>query len=285
MKSLLLAILLTFSTATLRAVDNPFKTGSNDEIIATIDQMVKNKSRDKSNLAAMTALLNDPDASVGVRERVAWAIGQLDLRSESPKLLVAAKDKGLLVRAAAVNSLIRMRARSAYSVFLDIAKNDPVLSLRQKAVLGIGLLRWEKAAQDLAQLSSDERAEVRASCTLAMAATHSVKSDFSQILKEMKSDMDPFVQERAGTALTLIKGKRDEKMALLESEDSDIRLVTAQHFHYAGNSADLKKIKEAYNSEADENVRLELNDALKAIEKRAKTSKKPAAKSVTQKKG
>lgn len=277
MRSLRAAALSFFVLLPLHAAD-PFKTGTNDEVIAHIDQMVKNKTRDKTALASMAALLQDPNASVGVRERVAWAMGQLDMRSDVNKLISAAKDKGLLVRSAALNALIRMRARSAYPVFLDIAKNDPVLSLRQRAVLGMGLLRWEKAVNDLAELSSDERSEVRAAAALAMAATHSKKNNFTQILNEMKSDPDAFVQARAQAGLELAQGKRDLVAARLEDTDADVRLFAAQYYHYQGTQADLKRVKDAANGESDEYVRLELVDAGRSIEKRIAAQKKAAAK-------
>jgi hypothetical protein len=264
-------------TLPVYAAEPPFKSGTNEEIISYIDHMVKTNVRDKTTLASMAALLQDPNASVGVRERVAWAMGQLDMRSDVNKLIAAARDKGLLVRSAALNALIRMRARSAYPVLLDIAKSDPVLTLRQRAVLGMGLLRWEKAVNDLAQLSSDERPEVRAAAVLAMAATHSKKNDFSQILKEMKTDPDPYVQARAQTALDLVQGKRDVIASFLESDDADTRLFTAQYYHYQGTQADLKQVKDAANGESDDAVRAELKDAARAIEKRAEAQKKAAA--------
>jgi HEAT repeat protein len=141
----------------------------------------------------------------------------------------------------------------------------------------MGLLRWEKAVNDLAQLSSDERPEVRAAAVLAMAATHSKKNDFSQILKEMKTDPDPYVQARAQTALDLVQGKRDVIASFLESDDADTRLFTAQYYHYQGTQADLKQVKDAANGESDDAVRAELKDAARAIEKRAEAQKKAAA--------
>lgn len=246
---------------------NPFQGQTNEDILSTIDALVAKRSKDKAALGHMVALLSDPASSVSVRERVVWAMGQLDMRDQVQKLVTAARDKGLLVRSAALNALIRMRARSGYPVFIDIAKSDPVLTLRQRAVLGLGLLRWEKTVQDLAALSSDERAEVRAACTLAMAATQSKKNDFSQILKEMKADPDPFVQERAQIALDLIQ---DRRVKYLSSPDADTRLFAANMLRYSGSSVDLKKLKEAHNSEADEDVLMELEAAVRAIEKRAR---------------
>jgi HEAT repeat protein len=265
--------LLTLAFPLALFAESPFAGRTNDEILSKIDLLVKNRSKDKPTLTAMAALLDNPDASVNVRERAAWAIGQLEFTPETNRLIKAAGDKGLLVRSAALNALIRMRARSAYPVMLQIAKSDPVLSLRQRAVLGMGLLRWEKAVNDLAALSSDERPEVRAAAALAMAATHSKKNDFTQILNEMKTDQDAFVQTRAQVGLDIAQGKKAALFEDLESEDADTRLFTAQYFRYSGTSSDLKKLKGFYDGEPDDNVRAELLAATRAIDKRQAQAK------------
>jgi HEAT repeat protein len=252
------------------AADSLTPASTPEETLNFIESVVQSKTKDKTVIASMTALLDDPNAPVNVRERAAWAIGQLRLSSEVNKLVTAAHDKGLLVRSAALNALIRLRARSGYPVYLDIAQSDPILSLRQRAVLAIGLLRWDKAVNDLAKLSSDERAEVRAAAALAMAATQSKRNDFTQILKEMKQDADAFVQGRAQIALDIAQSKFASVQKYLQSEDADVRLYAAFFFHYAGRRADLAALKEAFNGEANDDVRDELDAAIQAINKRTK---------------
>ncbi len=248
--------------------------GTPEEIVAAIEAAVKKNDRSKEFLSQLARQLRNPDTAVQVKERAAWALGMLEARSQVPALLEAAQSKGLLVRSAALNSLMRLRALAALPVFIQIAQSDPVLSMRQRAVIGLGLLRTDKAIKPLVDLSVDEKIEVRGAAALAMAAHHSPRNDFTQALKEMTSDESSYVAERAQVGLDFIQRKNQRMRLSLESDDSDIRLFTALYFQGHGGGVDLKVLRDAANVEADDDVRHQMAQALTAIKKRVDLAKK-----------
>jgi len=236
--------------------------------VSTIEAIVKEKKADPETEALLVGALQDPDTNIHVKERAAWAIGQLDLRQQVHVLVEAARSKSLLVRSAALDALTRMRARTGLPVYIDIAKNDPVLPMRQKATIAMGLLRWEETIPPLVALSRDGHIEIRGASALAMAATHSKRNDFTQALQEMTEDPSNYVQERALKGLDVVNRKKLSIQEHLQSADPDIRLFAALYFHYHGRPSDLKIIKEAHNVEALDEVRFELDRALQSIQKR-----------------
>lgn len=260
--------LVSSSIAWAEAIPS-FQTSPPEEVTRFIDQAVKQKKASKGLFSELEKALKSDSTPIPVKERAAWALGQLEARNTGPTLVEAAHHRGLLVRAAALNALLHLRARSARAVFEKIALEDPVLALRQRATMALGLLRWEKTIDALVKLSLDQTAEVRGAAALAMAMTHSKKNDFTQALKEMETDPNPYVKERAQVALTLIQKKSKAVQALLSSSDPDIRLASAVYFHHDGKKADLPALQAAISAENDEEAVYEMKAAVQAIKKRA----------------
>jgi HEAT repeat protein len=276
---LTLSLLLLFLAPVHADTATLFRTGTPDEIVNFIDGAVQRKTKDKEIQACLIEALNDGESNIKVRERAAWALGELGVKSSIRPLMRAAKNKGLLVRSAALGSLTRLRAHAAIPVFTDIALNDPVFSLRQRATLSLGLLQSAKAIPTLVKLASDEKEEIRGAVALAMAATHSTKNDFSEALQQMAGDSSPYVRERAEKGLAMVRKKRETVQNQLQSQDSDIRLFAAVYFQKNGTPKDVALLKDAANVEPDDDVRHELTLAVKAAKKRTpppKHRKKPA---------
>ena len=247
--------------------------------IIRIESMVQKKKASAAAVQDLTDALRDPVANIRVKERAAWALGELDAKSAAPALQEAAKHKGLLVRSAALNALSRLRVASALPTFVSIAESDPILSLRQNATLALGLLQTEKAINPLVKLSEDPAPEIQGASALAMAATHSKKNDFSEILKEMTASPNEYVQERARAGLDAAQQKNTAVLQQLASGDADIRLFAALYFRQHGTSKELQKLNDFWNGEADEETRRQLEMSIKAIKKRAAQAKqktKPA---------
>ncbi|MCB4756296.1 MAG: HEAT repeat domain-containing protein [Elusimicrobia bacterium] len=244
-----------------------------DDTLAEIDLMVTKKTKDKAAADFLVSTLQNPDAPIPARERAAWAIGQLELKGNTKALIEAAQHKSLLIRSAALGSLQHLNARDGLPVYTEIAQNDPVLSMRVRATLTMGLLQWNKTIKTLVKLSFDERDEVRGASALAMAATHSKRNNFIKALKEMTKDQSPYVQEKAGQALDVAQGNYSKVLGYLGSEDGDVRLVAAVFMRDHGRQRDMKKVREVFNSEANDEVRYELERAIKAIKKRAAQAK------------
>jgi HEAT repeat protein len=264
----------------------PFDTGTTEEITRAIDTVVAKKIKDTKTLSALARAVQKEETNIKVRERAAWALGQLEDRKHIDILVKAARHKGLLIRSAALNSLLHMRSRSGLPVYIEIAENDPVLSLRQRAVVALGLLRWEKTITPLVKLSSDPKEEIRGISTLAMAATHSSANDFSEALGEMKVDPSLYVQERAHKALDVIQRKNTLVREHLESTDADIRLFAALYFHFHGTSADSTALKASMDGEPNDEVRYEMGKAIAAIKQRAaEKARKAAAKKAAAQQG
>ncbi|MFN0117534.1 MAG: HEAT repeat domain-containing protein [Elusimicrobiota bacterium] len=250
---------------------------SPEEATVKIDEVVASKKATKEFLNYLNQSLKNPETPIKIKESAAWALGELNAKQFSPTLLSAAQDKGLLVRSAAMDSLIKLRDSNALTLIMKSAKTDPILALRLKATLGLGLLKSDKGIQTIVDLSSDEREEIRAASVLSMGALHSKKNDFSEILKEMTQDKSEFVQERAKQTLALIKKTKQAAQNQLTSSDEDIRLFAALYLKSNGASKDISYMKEALNGESNDSVRRELEQAIQAIKKRNKPSK-PAPK-------
>ncbi|MBS1983058.1 MAG: HEAT repeat domain-containing protein [Bdellovibrionales bacterium] len=262
--TLMLSVMLA-SPSMVRADD------ATDATLASIEAAVKAGKASLHTTQHWIKLLNEDNTPITVKERVAWGLGLVGQKDKGtvPALLKAAEHKGLLVRSAAVNSLIRLRAQPALPVLEKIARHDPILSVRCNATEGLGLLESTQAIKPLVDLSLDPTPEVKGSAALAMAALQSKKNDFRSALQDMVSDESPFVQERAKDALLIANRKNTDVQALLQSSDRDIRLFAALFFLRYGVKADLKAVQNAYDGESDDGVRKMLTDANIAIKKRA----------------
>lgn len=252
--------------------------------MAAIEEVVQNNTKDRATIESLQKILKNSESPIRLQEHAAWALGQLDQRDSVNLLVNAAKHKSLLVRSAGLNALMRMRAQTGLPVYIEIAKNDPILILRQRATLALGLLRWEKTIDTLVELSSSDREEVRGAAVLAMGATHSKKNDFSEIISEMQKDESAYVQKRALRALRIIERKNATIQTHLEDSDPDIRLMAALYFHHFGNKSDLTAIKNQLEKEQDGDVSYELNLGLIGIQKRVKAEEEKKRKEEAAKK-
>ncbi|OVE77587.1 hypothetical protein BVX98_02370 [bacterium F11] len=261
---------------------SPLKTGTIEEKLAFMDSLVNEKDKKVSKQTAdlLSQILKSQKASVLEKERAAWVIGQRNLRKIVDALVGGAQHKSLLVRSASLDALMRFRARTGLPAYIQIAQSDPSLPLRQRATLAMGLLRWEETIKPLVDLSSDPREEIRAASVLAMAATHSIKNDFREIMKEMKEDKSPYVQARANKGWDIVTRNNKAVRSHLASSDMDIRLFAALYFHYHARKEDLTTLKESLQVEKHDEVRYELTLAIKGTKKRIKQEKqrKEAAK-------
>jgi len=288
------AFILAASVLPASAITGGSFSGKTDEeIVSSIDAAVANRKVTPAYSSSLVKALGDNEAGVRVRERAAWALGELGVKSAVPALIKAADHKGLLIRSAAVTALTRLRPSTAVPVFLKIAETDPILPMRQRAVIALGLFRSDKAIQPLVQLSSDPAPELRGAAALAMASTHSKKNDFRELLTEMTADENPYVRERAERGLEIAQGKTGDVLNQLKSSDSDIRLTAALYFDQKGSARELSALKDAWNTEPDEDVRDQLSRAIISSKSRAqqekarreKAAKEKAAAAAATKKG
>lgn len=252
----------------------PFLQGSlisdtPEEAVARIEEIVLKKKPKPDEIRELVEALKNADTNIRVKERAAWALGELDAKSAVAPLIEAAKHKGLLVRSAALNALIQLRAKSALATMTEIAESDPILSLRQNATLGLGLIQTDKAINPLVKLSEDPNPEIRGASVLSMASLHSKKNSFSEVLKDMSADTSPYVQERVKKGFDVTKRNNKSVLTHLETQDTDIRLFAALYFQQHGGSKDLKSLEKFFSSEADEEVRKELKKSIAAIKRRS----------------
>lgn len=272
----LLALALALPAARLQA--GPFTGKSDEEIVENIDATVEKGKAGTDYTNALIKALNDETANVRVRERAAWALGELNVKAASPALLKAATHKGLLIRSAAVTALSRLRPAAAIPIFVNIAESDPILPLRQRAVVALGGFRSDKVIDPLVKFSSDAAPEIRGAAALAMASMHSKKNDFSEILKEMTADENSYVRERAERGLDIATGKPGDVLNYLKSADADIRFTAAMYFDSRAGARELEPLKDAWNTESDEDVRFQLSQAIVATKKRVQAEKERKAK-------
>ena len=252
----------------------PLNNGTAEEQIEHIEFLVRqNKKPDQKTISSLAQLLDSPQTPVLVQERAVWALGRFQATQFIDAITHAAQSKSLLVRSAALDALMHMRARSGFDVYIKIADQDPVLSMRQRATLALGLLRWEKAVQPLVKLSNDLNPEVRGASCLSMAATHSKKNNFSEVMKEMIRDKDPYVKRRAERGMEIVQRKTNLVQKHLSSDDKDIRLFGVLYFHDHGKGSDLEVLKKLNAAEKDIEIAYEISQAIQAIHKRIAAEK------------
>jgi hypothetical protein len=99
----------------------------------------------------------------------------------------------------------------------------------------------------------------------------------------MEGDENPYVKERASRGLEIIRGKTPEVMTALKTGDQDVRLTAAVHLEKAAGEKQLEGLKEAWTSEADEEVRAQIARTIVATKKRVAAEKKAAAKAAAAK--
>ena len=250
-------------------IASPLQEGTLKEKLDHIDFLVQQKSpTNKKTISNLTKTLSHPNTPVLLKERIAWAFGELNLRSQVKALSDAAAHPSLLVRSAALDSLMRFRARTAFPHYVEISSNDPALILRQKATVAMGLLRWEKTIPHLVKLSDDPKEEIRGAAVLSMAATHSNKNSFKEILTDMSKDPSPYVQERVRKGMDIVNRKNKTVRTHFQSKDGDIRLFAALYLHYYGRKGDLASLKNSFKKEGNPHIKFEINQALKGIRKR-----------------
>jgi HEAT repeat protein len=262
-----------FLIAGAAAAANPFAGKSDDEIAALIDQTVQKGKAPDSFGNALAGVLSDPNAGIRARERAAWAIGELNYKPGIPALEKGAQHKGLLIRSASINSLARMRPASALPTLANAAANDPILQIRQHATIALGLLRSDKAIDPLVKLSQDPLPEIRGASALAMAMLQSKKNDFREVLKEMEGDDNPYVKERAERGMEIAGGKTAAVMSALKTGDADVRLAAAAHLEHVAGSKEIFDLEDAWNGEADEDVRTQLQRTIVATKERMREEK------------
>ncbi len=243
----------------------------------SIDKAVQGKKRDTQTKLALAKFLSDPGTPVLVKERAAWALGQLDIRSQNKALLKAGENKSLLVRSAALDSLIRLRASSALPLLKKTAAEDPVFSLRFKAIVGMGLLRQADAIATLVKLAQDSNEEIRGVTALAMAALQSKKNDFGDAMDYLGKDKSSFVQERAKIGKEIVNKNSSAVLNKLESADPVVRLFAAQYFHYHGKAGHISSLKNHLAAEINGDVKHELDLAVKGIQNRIREEEKRKA--------
>lgn len=270
----MIPVLVFLAAKAVFAASVPFGSGNPDEIVAAIDNVVKSNKPDKNFLGSFSGVLNDAQTPILVKERLAWAAGQLKLTKFVPDLIKAARHPSLIVRSAAVDALVRIRAGSALPTLLEVAASDPTLRLRVRATHGAGLLRSSNAVQPLVNLSSDPREEVRAAAALAMAATHSKKNDFTEILAEMAADQSPYVQQRARLGLDYVRQNTEALRKHLSSGDADLRLFAGLYFQHHGDRSDLTPVKTRLKNEPDEDARHQMELAVRGINNRLERERK-----------
>jgi HEAT repeat protein len=267
-----------FTLSILSLLFSPMRRAHADDAptLAAIEAAVAAHKATPAAIHLWIGLLSSESSSIPVKERTAWALGLLGKNNTRtvPALLKAAEHKGLLVRSAAVNSLVRLRAKAALPTLEKIAKTDPILNVRREATLGLGLLASDPAIPALVDLSLDATPEVRGASALAMSALQSKKNSFIDALQSMLTDDNPYVQERVKDALVMAQKKNVDTRALLASSEQDVRLFAAFYFLRYGASADKTAVQVAYDGESDDDVRQMLADANIAIKKRAAVAKK-----------
>jgi len=250
------------------------KPGEEKTVIASIDEAVRKKARDDKTKYALSKLLSGQNTPVLVKERAAWALGELEIRSQTKTLGKAAQSKSLLVRSAALDALIHLRASSSLGVLIQTAKSDPVFNLRINAIAGLGLIKKQDAIPTLVKLAGEKNEEIRGTTALAMAALQSKKNDFSEALDYLGKDSSPFVQERADIGKNIVRKNTAAIIQYLDAPDPMIRLFAAQYFHYYGKEKDIKTLQSALSDEQNEAAKYELGLAIKGIKNRQRQEAK-----------
>lgn len=147
-------------------------------------------------IAALAGRLTD--AHVEVRDRSAWALGEIEDASAVDPLLNALKDSEVRVRARAAWALGEIEDAAAVTG-LVAALADSDATVREKSVWALGEIEAESALDGLVPLLTDVDAKVRRQVVWALGEIESARAvpDLTRAL----ADGDPEVRRQAAWAL------------------------------------------------------------------------------------
>jgi HEAT repeat protein len=155
----------------------------------------------------------------GEEERVGAceALGQVpveEARAAIPDLVIASKDRGPIVRRAAVDALKRigLRSEDVLSALLDVLEDEDAV-VRTEAALALGMLARDPGPAPAAPIGAltDRCAEVREAAAVALGMIAPRGERAVTALVQALEDEDERVRHAAGFALSSINDSTSKK--------------------------------------------------------------------------
>ncbi len=139
-------------------------------------------------------------------------------------LVEALRDSEPSVREQAVSLLGRMRYEPAIDQYIELALNDEVAEVRERAAWALGMVRSSKAAEVLSRVLQDPDPDVREQAAWALGMLQD-ESSVDALGNALIEDDDADVREQAAWALGMIRDSRslDALAKALTDEDPDVR--------------------------------------------------------------
>ncbi|MFN8178178.1 MAG: HEAT repeat domain-containing protein [bacterium] len=168
------------------------------------------------------------DRNPDTRAAAARAMGRIGSDRGLPPLLAAVEDVDARVRREVLFALGQIGSAGARDALRRVASSNAAPDERQEAVLALGKLPGEGAAEAVLPLLADPIALVRADAALALARTGD--SVAAADLKPLLADTDPHVRTSAAWAAGRLKAKdlASELRALLADASPEVRLAASK---------------------------------------------------------
>jgi HEAT repeat protein/cyclophilin family peptidyl-prolyl cis-trans isomerase len=194
--------------------------------VATLREIHALEDRRSLGGGKLAAFLRDTNAET--RAAAARAFGRIGSEKALPALLVAVEDSDPAVRREVLFALGQIGSAEARDALRRVASSNAAADERREAVLALGKLRGEGAAEALLPFLADPVAAVRADAALALARTGD--SVAAADLKPLLADVDAQVRGSAAWAAGRLKARTLAPLLrkLLEDASPDVRLTASK---------------------------------------------------------
>lgn len=198
------------------------------------------------------------DANAETRAAAARALGRIGSDPALLPLLVAVEDSDPTVRREVIFAMGQIGSADARDALRRVASSNAAPAERQEAVIALGKLRGDGAAEAVLPFLADVVAAVRADAALALA--RSGDSVAAGDLKPLLTDGDVSVRTNAAWAAGRLKDKNltAEVRSLLADASPEVRLAAAKSI---GELEDVAAIAALEKLAADSDWRIRVNVA------------------------
>jgi cyclophilin family peptidyl-prolyl cis-trans isomerase/HEAT repeat protein len=168
------------------------------------------------------------DRNAETRAAAARALGRNGHEDAVPSLLDALQDSELSVRLEVIFALGQIGSAEARDPLRRIAASNATVEERDEALLALGKLRGEGAAEAILPFLADPVATIRADAAIALART--ADSVAAIDLRALLTDDDPAVRSSAAWAVGRLKVRdlAEDLRDLLEDPDPDVKLAATK---------------------------------------------------------
>ncbi|MCA9574750.1 MAG: HEAT repeat domain-containing protein [Polyangiales bacterium] len=249
-----------------------------DARIAAVEAIARGGWRFRRQAAPHLRRLIRHDPDWRVRASSGRAIGRLSLREAVPDLVRALRDPQVDVRIVAAAALWRLPDAAAVPALLDLL-NDADPTARQWGALALGVTGDTRATEALLRLMDDPAPAVRLDAlrSLGRVADPAALERLVAFIVDVNRPEDERLE--AINALASLRGpdKMNALIRLLDDANTNVRLHVVNALGQVGDALTVPTLRRRRGSETVPAIRTAIDEAITAIEERARERAAEAA--------